>query len=216
MDNHGTIHPPKGPYSSPLFPWLTSTLPHRDNEFIDRSQTLVFIRPTIFAGFGAVSFAFVCQGSSFLVYRSLRKKSVERWRRVSHWAIMLALVMGIACALSGYLSFVNKTEGNILQNFSADHMAANVARGFLAVTMVSGRRASRTVSRELLKRSFPLVCPDAVDRGGRGATAAAFPFARGSTNGIASGESSASEASRGSASMRAAADDPEHMTLLRL
>lgn len=111
-------------------------LVHRDVEGIDRSEQLQFIRPTIFAGFGAISFAFVCQSSSFLVYRSMADKSVVRWRWVSRWAVSAALLMGLILALAGYGSFVNKTDANILNNFSTEHKAANVARGFLAVSMV--------------------------------------------------------------------------------
>ena len=109
----------------------------RDNPDIDRSEVNTFIRPTIFAGFGAISFAFVCQSSSFLVYRSMSKGGVDRWACVSRWSVSIAFVMGLTLALGGYLNFVNETQGNILNNFSTEHKAASVARGFLAVTMVS-------------------------------------------------------------------------------
>lgn len=109
----------------------------RDDPDIDRSKINTFIRPTIFAGFGAISFAFVCQSSSFLVYRSLAKGGEERWASVTRWSVSIALVMGVTLALGGYLNFVDETQGNILNNFSTEHKAASVARGFLAVTMVS-------------------------------------------------------------------------------
>ena len=95
------------------------------------------MRPTIFAGFGAISFAFVCQHSSFLVYRSMSKRGVERWTYVTKWSVAIALVMGMILALGGYWNFADQTEGNILNNFSTKHKPASVARGFLAVTMVS-------------------------------------------------------------------------------
>ena len=109
----------------------------RDNPDIDRSEVNTFIRPTIFAGFGAISFAFVCQSSSFLVYRSMSKSGVDRWACVTRWSVSIAFVMGLALALGGYINFVNETQGNILNNFSTTHKAASVARWFLAVTMVS-------------------------------------------------------------------------------
>lgn len=108
-----------------------------ENPDIDQSERLVFIRPTIFAGFGAISFAFVCQHSSFLVYRSMSKRGVKRWACVTKWSVTIALVMGMILALGGYWSFVDQTDGNILNNFSTEHQPASVARGFLAVTMVS-------------------------------------------------------------------------------
>ncbi|CAM9420529.1 unnamed protein product [Laminaria digitata] len=113
-----------------------SCIADADDPDIDRSKINTFIRPTIFAGFGAISFAFVCQSSSFLVYRSLAKGGEERWASVTRWSVSIALVMGLTLALGGYLNFVDETQGNILNNFSTEHKAASVARGFLAVTMV--------------------------------------------------------------------------------
>ncbi|CAN0475867.1 unnamed protein product, partial [Hapterophycus canaliculatus] len=104
---------------------------------IDRSERYVFIRSSIFAGFGAISFAFVCQSSSFLVYRSMAKGGVDRWAFVTRWSVAIALIMGLALALGGYLNFVNLTEGNILNNFPMDYAPAIAARTFLAITMVS-------------------------------------------------------------------------------
>lgn len=95
-----------------------------------------FIRPTIFAGFGAISFSFVCQHSSFLVYRSMSERGVDRWATVTRWAVSIALVMSLTLGVAGYLSFADGTEGNILNNFTHDHRPATVARAFLALTMV--------------------------------------------------------------------------------
>ena len=81
--------------------------------------------------------AFVCQHSSFLVYRSMAKGGVDRWACVTRWSVSIALVMGMVLALGGYCNFADQTEGNILNNFSTEHKPASVARGFLAVTMVS-------------------------------------------------------------------------------
>lgn len=117
--------------------WLLLERRIRSETSVDRSEVNTFIRPTIFAGFGAISFAFVCQHSSFLVYRSMSKRGVDRWALVTKWSVFIALVMGLTLALGGYLTFVNDTEGNILNNFSTEHKPASVARGFLAVTMVS-------------------------------------------------------------------------------
>lgn len=98
---------------------------------------LKFIRPTVFAGFGAISFAFVCQSSSFIVYRSMSHGGLNRWANVTRWSSSIALVMGLTLALGGYLTFGDDTEGNILNNFDDKHEAASAARGFLAVTMVN-------------------------------------------------------------------------------
>lgn len=67
----------------------------------------------------------------------MTNRSVEKWGRVSRVAVSASAAMSLALAFAGYASFVNTTEDNILNNFSTDHKPANVARGFLAVTMVS-------------------------------------------------------------------------------
>lgn len=120
----------------PLMNKITSLGHNSEDDEIDRSEVNMFIRPTVFAGFGAISFAFVCQSSSFLVYRSLATGGVARWASVTRWSVSIALFLGLSLALGGYLSFVRDTQGNILNNFSTDHKSAGVARGMLAVTMV--------------------------------------------------------------------------------
>ncbi|CBN75648.1 conserved unknown protein [Ectocarpus siliculosus] len=106
------------------------------NDDIDSSERFVFIRPTVFAGFGAISFAFVSQSASFLVYRSMSKGGVDRWACVTRWSVSIALGLGLTLALSGYLNFVNETDANILNNLGTRHGPANIARAFLALTMV--------------------------------------------------------------------------------
>lgn len=108
----------------------------------------MFIRPTIFAGFGAISFAFVSQSASFLVYRSMSKGGVDRWACVTRWSVSIALGLGLTLALGGYLNFVNTTEANILNNFGTRHGPANIARAFLALTMVSEREKRGANHRE--------------------------------------------------------------------
>lgn len=138
------------PYPSPPTPCLSKRRICSENPDIDRSERLVFIRPTIFAGFGAISFAFVCQSSSFLVYRSMSKGGVDRWASVSRWSVSIALAMGMTLALGGYWNFVDQTEGNILNNFSTEHAAASVARMFLALTMVRAGEGGGVVSGGML------------------------------------------------------------------
>jgi solute carrier family 38 (sodium-coupled neutral amino acid transporter), member 11 len=46
------------------------------------------IRPgTVFAGLGTMSFAFVSQSNSFLVFRSLKAPSIQKWTTVTHISI---------------------------------------------------------------------------------------------------------------------------------
>lgn len=121
---------------------------------IDRSEALTFIRPTLFAGFGAISFAFVCQSSTFIVFRSLKEPSLAAWESITRWSVGIAWLMALSLAIVGSLSFVNTTEGDILNNFSNDSPAANAARGFLAVTMVFTYPMEMFVARHVLNASI--------------------------------------------------------------
>lgn len=87
-----------------------------------------------------MSFAFVCQQSSFpfLVYRSMKEGGLKRWAGVTKWSMSIAWIMSLILSVSGYVIFGSETQGNILNNFSPGNVPATVARGFLTVTMVGG------------------------------------------------------------------------------
>jgi solute carrier family 38 (sodium-coupled neutral amino acid transporter), member 11 len=94
---------------------------------------------TIFIGLGVLSFAFVCQHSAFIVAGSLEKPTKERWGMATSRALSLCLVLEAACGIAGYLAFLEKTQGDVLNNFlvlgGSITKAANLARGLLCTTM---------------------------------------------------------------------------------
>ena len=94
---------------------------------------------TVFIGLGILSFAYVCQHSAFIVAGSLERPTKKRWGMTTSCALALCCVLEAACGLSGYLAFLDDTEGDILNNFleSGGHekTAANIARGLLCTTM---------------------------------------------------------------------------------
>lgn len=95
---------------------------------------------SIFIGLGVLSFAFVCQHSAFIVAGSLERPTRQRWGQVTGFALSLCVILEGAIGVSGYLAFLEDTEGNVLNNFlaadgDAIRKAANVARGLLCTTM---------------------------------------------------------------------------------
>ncbi|KAL7505449.1 hypothetical protein ACHAWX_000613 [Stephanocyclus meneghinianus] len=94
---------------------------------------------SIFIGLGVLSFAFVCQHSAFIVAGSLERPTKKRWSQVTTFALSLCVILEGACGISGYLAFLEETEGNILNNFlslgGVTRNAANAARGLLCTTM---------------------------------------------------------------------------------
>ena len=93
-------------------------------------------KSSLFAGLGIVSFAFVCQHSSFIVFNTLKEPSVGRWRVVNAASVFTAFLLSASFALGGYLHFFDRTMPNLLNNFACDDQVVNVARVLLAATMV--------------------------------------------------------------------------------
>lgn len=97
---------------------------------------------TFFAGVGVLSFAFVCQHSAFIIAGSLERPSKKRWGNVTALALVLCFVLATACGVTGFLGFLEETNGNILNNFGSNggdsialKRASNIARGMLCGSM---------------------------------------------------------------------------------
>ena len=104
----------------------------------DVSQNLngvVYININIFAGIGTMAFAFVCQHNSFLVYKSLKEPNIENWKFVAHFSITISFLISLTLGIFGYLAFKDKTNGDILTNFSSENSLINSARLLLALCM---------------------------------------------------------------------------------
>lgn len=103
-----------------------------------------------FGGLGAISFAFVCHHSSFLVFNSLEKKTIESWNHVSFWAVMTATTLCLLMGIFGYYAFDQTAKGDILNNFDYNDPVINVARALLAFTMVFTFPMEQYVSRHCI------------------------------------------------------------------
>jgi len=95
-----------------------------------------FMNRRIFAGIGAMSFAYVCQHSSFIVFNSLKERTESNWVIVTHVSVGAAAVGSLILSMMGYLSFFSHTEADILENLRTDDDGAATARLLLAFTMV--------------------------------------------------------------------------------
>ena len=84
----------------------------------DPSQRFTIIRPGVFQGIGVISFAYVCHHNSLLIYGSLRTPTLDRFAKVTHISTIISLIACCTLAISAYLVFTDKTQGNILNNFS--------------------------------------------------------------------------------------------------
>lgn len=66
--------------------------------------------------------------NSLLIYGSLKKPTLDRFTLVTHYSTGVSMLMCLAMALAGFLSFGSKTQGNVLNNFPSDNIMVNVAR----------------------------------------------------------------------------------------
>ena len=85
----------------------------------DPSKRFSFVEPGIFQAIGVISFAFVCHHNSLLIYGSLKTPTLDRFATVTHVSTALSFVACTTMAVSGYVVFTDRTQGNILNNFSA-------------------------------------------------------------------------------------------------
>lgn len=76
---------------------------------------------------GPRSFAFVCHHNSLLIYGSLHTPTLDRFSAVTHVSTALSLVFCLLLGLAGFLVFTDKTQGNILNNFSPVSNAVTVS-----------------------------------------------------------------------------------------
>lgn len=88
----------------------------------------LLINDGIFQAIGVISFAFVCHHNSLLIYGSLRTPTMDRFATVTHWSTGVSLAACLVMALSGYLTFGDKTQGNVLNNFPSGNLVVNIAR----------------------------------------------------------------------------------------
>ncbi|EJD03370.1 amino acid transporter [Fomitiporia mediterranea MF3/22] len=137
---------------------VTSVLiegPHVDPRLKgDPSERFSFIRPGIFQAIGVISFAFVCHHNSLLIYGSLRTPTLDRFATVTHISTLISLLACCTLAISAFLVFTDKTQGNILNNFSPSDTLINVARFCFGLNMFTTLPLELFVCREVVEQFF--------------------------------------------------------------
>jgi solute carrier family 38 (sodium-coupled neutral amino acid transporter), member 11 len=113
------------------------------------------VNSRLFIGLGIISTAMACQHSAFIVNGSLEEKSSAAWATVTKYSLMIALVMCALLGTMGFLGFLDETQGNVLNNFQEGSVAANGARGLLAITMFF--TVSRRVDSRIFLNYFPIL-----------------------------------------------------------
>ncbi|KAK4655961.1 hypothetical protein QC762_307080 [Podospora pseudocomata] len=110
----------------------------------------------IWSAIGVISFAFVCHHNSLLIYGSLEKPTIDRFSKVTHYSTAISMFACLLMALAGFLTFGDKTQGNVLNNFPADNTMVNIARLCFGLNMLTTLPLEAFVCREvMLNYYFP-------------------------------------------------------------
>ncbi|KAK0613856.1 transmembrane amino acid transporter protein-domain-containing protein [Immersiella caudata] len=117
---------------------------------------LLVINDGIFQAIGVISFAFVCHHNSLLIYGSLETPTIDRFSKVTHYSTGISMVACLLVALAGFLTFGDKTMGNVLNNLPSDNTMVNVARLCFGLNMLTTLPLEAFVCREvMLNYYFP-------------------------------------------------------------
>ncbi|KIE01195.1 Transmembrane amino acid transporter family protein, partial [Metarhizium majus ARSEF 297] len=114
------------------------------------STPLLTVNGGIFQAIGVISFAFVCHHNSLLIYGSLKTPTIDNFSRVTHYSTGISMMACLFMALAGFLTFGDKTLGNVLNNFPSDNSMVNVARLCFGLNMLTTFPLEAFVCREVM------------------------------------------------------------------
>ncbi|KAK9798803.1 putative Amino acid transporter [Seiridium cardinale] len=118
------------------------------------STPLLTVNNGIFQAIGVISFAFVCHHNSLLIYGSLKTPTMDRFARVTHYSAGVSMAACMLMALVGFLTFGDKTLGNVLNNFPADNSMVNIARLCFGLNMLTTLPLEAFVCREVMMNYY--------------------------------------------------------------
>jgi solute carrier family 38 (sodium-coupled neutral amino acid transporter), member 11 len=118
------------------------------------SAPLLLLNGGVFQAIGVISFAFVCHHNSLLIYGSLKTPTIDRFSKVTHISTGVSMLACLLMALAGFLTFGDKTLGNVLNNFPSDNTMVNVARLCFGLNMLTTLPLEAFVCREVMLNYF--------------------------------------------------------------
>lgn len=92
----------------------------------------------------------MCHHNSLLIYGSLRTPTIDNFSRVTHYSTSISMLACLAMALAGFLTFGDKTLGNVLNNFPSDNSMVNIARLCFGLNMLTTLPLEAFVCREVM------------------------------------------------------------------
>ncbi|ODV98006.1 hypothetical protein PACTADRAFT_73650 [Pachysolen tannophilus NRRL Y-2460] len=111
----------------------------------------IIMKSSIFQGISVISFALVCHHNTTFIYDSMKNPTLDRFTKLTHISCFISMLACAVMGLAGFLSFKDKTKGNILNNFPSDDFAVNIARFFFGLNMLTTLPLEIFVVREIVK-----------------------------------------------------------------
>jgi len=103
---------------------------------------------------GLMVFSYTCHHNSFLLYSSMKEKTEEAWARVTHFSISIVFLSVVVIGLTGYFTFLDATQGDLLENYCYDDSLINISRVLFAITLLLTGPIEIFVAREVLTNIF--------------------------------------------------------------
>ncbi|KAI9747017.1 MAG: hypothetical protein M4579_007539 [Chaenotheca gracillima] len=79
---------------------------------------------------------------------------MDRFARVTHYSTGISMLACLTMAIAGFLTFRDKTEGNVLNNFPTDNVMVNIARFCFGLNMLTTLPLEAFVCREVMTTFF--------------------------------------------------------------
>lgn len=96
-----------------------------------------FVSLLIFQGASVISFAMVCHHNTSFIYDLLKKPTLDRFTRLTHWSCGILMVCCVLIGVTGASVFKDQTKGNLLNNFLQDDWIINIARLCFGLNMLT-------------------------------------------------------------------------------
>ncbi|KAI6947932.1 amino acid transporter [Hortaea werneckii] len=79
---------------------------------------------------------------------------MDRFARVTHYSTAVSMVACMTMALGGYVTFGDKTQGNVLNNFPTNNIMVNIARLCFGLNMITTLPLECFVCREVMTEYY--------------------------------------------------------------
>ncbi|XP_064405359.1 putative sodium-coupled neutral amino acid transporter 11 [Halichondria panicea] len=100
---------------------------------------------------GIMAGAFVCHHNTYLIYGSLKNPSLAAFKKVSHISVSVSFLFCFVLGFSGFFTFLNFTQGDLLNNYCSGDDVANAARFFYSCVVILTYPIECFVAREVLE-----------------------------------------------------------------